>query len=163
MSPATKRGEPRVFLQKAIHYNGEECLIWPFSCDNHGYGQISIVVTKGHSIPRKVSRLVCEAVNGEAPSTKHHAAHSCGKGASGCVAGTHLLWATAKENQADKIRHGTQPAGEDHPLAILTWKKVFEIRRLLSRGVAVTVIARKFRVTHGAIGHIKRGARWSCP
>ena len=63
-----------------------------------------------------VARVVCEEVNGQPPSSKHHAAHNTPNGCVGtnCVNGGHLRWATAKENQqdvppdvrSDRIRRG---------------------------------------------------------
>jgi hypothetical protein len=82
----------------AIPYSGDECLIWPYAKDSDGYGSIR---------NRGVHRVVCEEVNGERPTLKHEAAHSCGNGHLACCAPSHLRWATHAENMADAIEHGT--------------------------------------------------------
>lgn len=53
-----------------------------------------------------MSRVVCERVNGPAPTEKHETAHGCGN--SWCVNKRHLRWATHIENEADKLIHGTR-------------------------------------------------------
>jgi hypothetical protein len=47
---------------------------------------------------------------------------------------SNLQWGTASENARDKIRHGTMPMGEDHPLAVLTTGQVAEARRRYRKG-----------------------------
>lgn len=61
-----------------------------------------------------VSRLVCEYINGKAPSPEHEAAHNCGKGHEGCVNPLHMRWATRAENFSDKVIHGTSMRGKLH-------------------------------------------------
>jgi DNA-binding transcriptional regulator YiaG len=81
-------------------YTGDECLIWPFSVRNNGYGAF------GHR--RKIyhaHRFMCEIAHGAPPSPKHHAAHSCN--VRNCVNPRHLSWKTQSENEADKQIHGT--------------------------------------------------------
>lgn len=51
------------------------------------------------------SRIICELVNGPAPSPRHQAAHSCGH--AWCIVGGHLSWRLPAENLADRQRHGT--------------------------------------------------------
>lgn len=50
---------------------------------------------------------MCQKAHGDPPSPKHDAAHSCGRGHEGCVNPNHLSWKTKKQNQADRITHGT--------------------------------------------------------
>lgn len=52
----------------------------------------------------RVSRLVAIAFLGDPPSPKHHVAHWDGTRTNNVVG--NLRWATAKENCADKRRHG---------------------------------------------------------
>lgn len=98
------RGDPALFLTSvAAAYDGDDCLPWPYSRNENGYG--TLYAPKGETTV--ASRAVCELVHGPAPSDTHMAAHSCGKGHEGCVNPKHLRWATPLENSADKVIHGT--------------------------------------------------------
>lgn len=71
----TERGAAtRFYHEVALPYEGDDCLIWPFSRDRQGYGHFA---TNGK--PRKAHRLVCEAHCGPPPTSSHVAAHRCGK------------------------------------------------------------------------------------
>ena len=100
-------GEPLRYLRETVlEYEGDDCLIWPYAKTSSGYGNV-YMDDRNHV----VSRLVCEATHGPAPSAEHEAAHLCGKGHDGCVTKGHLVWKTPTENQADKAVHGTDNAG----------------------------------------------------
>lgn len=148
----TARGSAQKFLEEVVlAHRGAECLDWPFARSEKGYGKIG----KG----TRVHRLVCERVHGPPPSPDHDAAHSCGRGHMGCVNPQHLRWATKSENQMDRLAHGTDNRGEDHPLAVLTEAQVMEI--WASRGrVTQRALAERYGVAVGTIGNIHRGATW---
>jgi hypothetical protein len=93
------RGNTKAFLELAIKYIGNDCLLWTLRNDR-GYGTIHID-GKRH----RVSRLVCARVHGPSPYHAQDVAHSCGVPA--CVNPGHLRWATHTENMRDKIDHGT--------------------------------------------------------
>lgn len=154
-SGSTKPGDPQKFFDEAMLFDGDDCLIWPFS-KNKGYAHISI-----DGITKSVSRLFCETIYGVAPTDEHEAAHSCGRGDQGCVTKRHLRWATAKENAADKIAHGTTNRGERSPTAKITEKQALEIRRLCRKGVSQADMARRFKVYRSTISRIVSGDRWS--
>lgn len=97
----TGDGEPlRYFREVVMAYEGDECLAWPYGKNASGYG-----VWTGATGSGIVSRQVCEEAHGPAPTPKHEAAHSCGKGHLACVTKGHLSWKTPKENGADKRLH----------------------------------------------------------
>lgn len=133
---------------------GEDCLIWQFACDSHGYGQIN----KDGRV-QYVHRALCEAVNGPPPSKSHQAAHGCGKGNIGCVNPKHVRWATTAENAADKEVHGTLPFGEAHHWSLLTVDQVREIRSLRGR-MTQQAIGDKFGVHKETVGCIQRRENW---
>lgn len=83
-------------------YQGDDCLIWPFTRASSGYGSYGRGRRKFY-----VHRYMCEFRNGPPPSPKHHAAHSCGRGQDGCANPRHLDWKTNAENQLDRHQHGT--------------------------------------------------------
>lgn len=102
MSYNRGKGEAIKWLHANFNYEGEECLIWPLSRDNHGHGHFGFLGTR-----YKAHQVMCEWVNGPRPSPEHQAAHSCGNGHNGCVHPQHLSWKTASENQLDRREHGT--------------------------------------------------------
>lgn len=147
-------GQAVSFLRRAISYQGDECLIWPFARDAHGRG---VVCVEGKT--RKVSRVVCESVHGPAPSKRHQGAHSCGNGHIGCVNPKHLRWATISENQMDRVEHGTSNRGERQGRSKLTEAQVREIRRLANT-MEASKIAKMFAVTDGNVRHIVARRSW---
>lgn len=156
----TDKGAPKGSIWAYIRdvvlpFAGDDCLVWPFYRSKSGYGWAHI---EGH--PRPVSRYVCAKVYGEPPTQKHQAAHSCGKGHEGCVNPRHLSWKTRKENEADKIGHGTRRFGESHPQAKLTTEKVIEIRALRKTHTAQS-LADMFQVSKGSIDDICVGKNWA--
>ncbi len=96
----------RYFREVVLVYDGTDCLLWPYSCNDSGYGRMQF-----DGRVQIVSRLACEEEHGPAPTPKHDAAHSCGKGHLACVAKRHMSWKTRAENMADKIVHGTSSRG----------------------------------------------------
>lgn len=121
----SKKGIPLSWLKLHINYQEDNCLIWPFGKMSNGYGVMYFRgrVTNPH-------RLICIFAHGNPPTKKHEAAHSCGNGHLGCVNPKHLRWATPKENQLDKIKHGTMLRGEKCPIAKITKEDVRKIRSL---------------------------------
>lgn len=95
-------GEPDKFIEKAVNWKSNRCLIWPYSRDNHGRARIAV-----NGRPQQASRIVCEKAHGAPPTPKHEAAHNCGRGHLGCVNNKHLEWKTHAENQADMIGHNS--------------------------------------------------------
>lgn len=150
----TEVGTPMAFIESAIKYDLDDCLIWPFSRGANGYGRIRVGgVNKG------VHRVICEYLHGNAPSQKHQAAHSCGKGHLGCCSPLHISWKTPAENQADRIVHGTTNRGERYGRVKLTEDNVREIRcayPLLSQ----YALAKKFNVSKSCIFHVLAGNSW---
>ena len=103
----TNQGKPILFIMDVMGTTSDDCLIWPFDRSSKGYGRYR---DNGKRVG--AHRKICELAHGPAPTPKYSAAHSCGKGHEGCVNPRHLRWATAKENHADKLIHGTLARGE---------------------------------------------------
>jgi hypothetical protein len=91
------------WIKAHVDYDGEDCLIWPFSRNNDGYAQVPV----GNGKVKKASRIMCGLVKGPAPTRKHQVAHSCGRGHMGCVHPKHLSWKTHLGNRKDSQLHGT--------------------------------------------------------
>jgi hypothetical protein len=149
---ATPMGEAQDYFNEVVlKYEGDECLIWPFWRNADGYGYV-----RQNGSMRQASRVVCTIIHGDPPTPKHEAAHSCGKGSAGCVTKGHLSWKTHRENEADKIVHGTAPRGESHGFAKITVPDVVAIRAApSSRG-----LAEKFGLAKITIRQIRAGKTW---
>lgn len=145
------------FVRHAASYSGDQCLIWPFATNTHGYGQVRF---RGAQAP--AHRVVCELAHGPAPTPDHHAAHD-NNGvmcvSRSCVNPNHLRWATPLENEADKTKHGGIVRGERHGRSKLTEQQVQEIR--LMRGKAETSdLAERYSVSVRTIRSIHSGEKW---
>ena len=147
-------GEPQRWIKENASYQGDDCLIWPFERTRHGYGTV-----RQNGKKRVASRVMCEEAHGEAPSPKHEACHSCGRGDHGCMTPKHLRWGTKFDNSADRIAHGTWIHGETVPASKLTRDQVIEIAALKGT-MTQRQIAEKFGVGVGAVGHIHAAERW---
>jgi hypothetical protein len=150
---ASPSSRPRTFLRMALTYEGDDCLLWPFSVDTRGYPH----VYAGNRKMRTVNRILCEARHGPPPGQRE-AAHECGNRR--CVNKMHLTWKTKKENAADRVRHGTTCRGERCALAKLTEKQVLDIRSL-AKSVQLKDIAKHYGVDPSTIGQIVKRRRWA--
>lgn len=84
-----------------------ECVPWPYATNLDGRGVVSFF---GMSF--LAHRLILMLRDGCSPWPKLQACHTCGNGHLGCVNPGHLYWGTQKDNEADKIAHGTKTWGE---------------------------------------------------
>lgn len=154
LAGATDKGALLKFLLDHVGYEGDECLIWPYHRDEHGYAKLWY---KGKNV--KAARAMCFEKHGPPPTNKHETAHSCGKGHLGCINPNHVRWATILENEHDKIGHGTVARGERNGHAKLTEGDIREIRRL-DGSLSRREISIRFRVSASHIGDIVRRKRW---
>lgn len=83
---------------------------------------------EGRHVP--VHRLVAVTFLGDPPTAQHQVAHFDGDHQHNHW--SNLRWATAKENNLDKRRHGRMPSGERHHKTKLTDQEVAEIRLIAS-------------------------------
>lgn len=105
----------------------------------------------------RISRLVLMAFVGPAPEGQH-AAHENGINTDNRL--ENLAWKTRKENEADKVRHGTAPRGERNGLAKLKSAQVLTIKNRLMGGCTDSSLAREYGVSENAINDIRRGVTW---
>lgn len=103
--------------------------------------------------------LVCSAFWGEKPSPIHQVAHEDGSKTNNYF--LNLRWKTAKENQADRVRHGTNLIGELMPTSKLTEVDIVNIKELASLGFFQKDMAFLWGVCQPTISKILSGRRWS--
>lgn len=148
-------GKIETWIQSvALPYASDDCLIWPFHRNARGYATYT---TNGR--PHIASRIICELAHGRAPANGMVAAHYCNNGHLGCVSPNHLRWATASENEIDKVANGTSNRGERHGMAKLTEADVLQIRQLAGSATYVE-IAEEFGVSAWTVGDIVRRKLW---
>lgn len=123
----------------------------------HGYVRITLC-HEGRRKRYTLHGLVCEAFHGPKPSKLHAVAHNDGDKLNNYY--TNLRWATAKENNADKIRHGTINWGDKHGGNKLTEGDIPEIRALAASGWTRTDIASRYGVTRQCISFVVRRIWW---
>ena len=154
----TGQGELRRWIDDvAMHHTGGECLIWPFGRHKDGYAQGRYPgLTTGRAY-----RAICELAHGAPPSPDHEAAHICGQGQAGCVAPNHLMWKTKRDNEADKVAHGTLMMGSAHVNSRLSESDVRVARMLVDAGMTHRAVAERFGVSRSTISLIVSGATWA--
>lgn len=124
-NPGGNKGSGGGYCWLVAHkdYAGDDCLTWPFSRVQQGYGNF------GHlGMVQYAHRFMCELAHGPAPTPQHQACHSCGRGHEGCVNPRHLEWKTPRENQLDRRRHGTH-RGSKGSRTGLSAETIADIRR----------------------------------
>lgn len=76
--------------------------------DQDGYKHVTLRVL-GRDVRFAIHRLVVRAFHGPQPTPTHQAAHDDGDPGNNLC--NNLRWATAQENQGDRLRHGTAKRG----------------------------------------------------
>ena len=72
-----------------------------------------------------------------------------------------LRWDTPKNNQDDRIKHGTDPKGERNPSAKLTWEQVREIRsKYIPRRYTYRMLGAEYGVNKRTIELIINNKLW---
>jgi DNA-binding NarL/FixJ family response regulator len=131
-----------------------DCIDWTRALATTGYGSIIHNGRKTHA-----HRVACLIAHGPPPPGREYAAHHCGRRI--CVNPAHLRWATALENHADKVTHGTDSRGVKHHHAKLTDEKVRQIRALAAQGKRNSDIAPLFGITGQTVAKVVLRQRWT--
>lgn len=147
-------GSRNEWLNSNSCHTGDECLNWPFGTLRTAGIGVSI---DGKRVGAQ--RAMCILAHGQPPSSDHEAAHSCGNGHLGCLNPKHLRWATPKENQQERILHGTDNRGAKAPMAKLNETQVLMIREQKGKESS-RALASRFGVSRTAIKYIWSGRNW---
>lgn len=155
---ATKRGEPRRWLEQHAAEITDDCRLWPFSIGSHGYGQI-----RWDGTTRLATHIALQLDGRPRPSRELEVLHACDVRA--CVNPRHLRWGTSAQNSAEMVERGrgVQPclSGSDHPQARLNEEQVAEIRAAYATGDATQYeLAADFDVSQVTVGRIVRREIW---
>lgn len=117
---------------------------------NAGYEKVPLM-RDGHRYYELVHRLVCAAFHGDVP-TGYYCRHKDNNRRNNLP--SNLEWGTPQDNSADKLRHGTQSFGENHPSAKLTQEQAREIRRRYRGRGDLTRLAEEYRVSQWVIASV---------
>lgn len=151
MGEQAKQGGAKRWAEQASLYDGDDCLLWPFST-TRGYGTVWNGV---RTMP--AHRYVCSLAHGSPPAASD-CAHSCGNRL--CCNPKHLRWATRAENEADKIKHGKDNRGQRHGLSKLTNEQVLAIKAKRRAGMKRKDLALEYNLKPATIYDITSGRRW---
>lgn len=139
------------FLRQALSYNGDACLLWPYYRMKNGYGHVG-----RHDGMHLAHRLMCEMAHGPAPFEGAQATHKCGNRA--CVNPGHIRWGTQKDNEDDKLDHGTWFTRFGG--AKLTEERVVAIRNAATAGATYDELATQFETPKSTIQKVVKRYTW---
>lgn len=114
--------------------------------DKDGYEHATLTIN-GRSKRIAVHRLVALAFLGAPPTNKHQVAHNDGRPSNNCA--RNLRWATPKENQADRLLHGTSNHRIAPELVAAAVDEVFA-------GISLASVARKYGIHPATLQHHHR-------
>lgn len=122
----------------------------------HANGYLSVQLIRGRW--DLIHRLVLLAFVGPCPEGME-CRHADGSRVNNRL--TNLCWGTRIENNADKVRHGTAPLGEQCHTAKLSDADAVEIRRRHAAGESRPALAAAFGVARSNISMILRGVTFA--
>lgn len=120
----------------------------------------------GHEKKELAHRLVAMAFIGPPPSDLHEVAHNDGSRTNNRA--SNLRWALPAENQADRLRHGTDACGEKSKAAKIGAQEARSIiseyanggRRYVGGAVTMREIADRHGISIAQVSRIVNGSRW---
>lgn len=121
-----------------------------------GYPSVSLK-RGGEEIAARVHRLVAAAFIGPCPLGKE-VAHADGNRQNAAV--SNLRYATRKENEFDKIKHGKRNVGARNGRAVLSDEDILEIRRRVAAGEMQKHLVKEFSTNSGHVSEIINRKVW---
>ena len=149
-----KKGETKRFVRSLIGTTNQRCIAWPYGKAGNGYGCIRVGKTQ-----MTVARYVCMLVHGSPPPGPMHAAHSCGRGADGCVNPNHIRWASPQENGLDMVKHGSSRGARNGRARLMPVDVIF-MRELWRNGWMFKDLAKLWGVHHNTSRLACIGESW---
>ena len=126
--------------------------------ETHGYLVVTLSDRERVKTAR-LHRLVIETFWGPPPFDGAMVAHNDGDQRNNRIG--NLRWASALENQADRVRHSTRTRGSEVFGSKLTEEQIPEIRRRIASGETYPTIADSFGVSVSTISLIKQNRIWT--
>ena len=136
-------------------YKGRE--IKGRSYNQYGHPKVHIRDKNGNAVLRYIHNLVAETFIGERPEGME-TAHNDGDPSNNRL--DNIRYCSAKENNADKLLHGTHMKGNTHPKRILSQEDVDYIRNCLRKGENQNNLAKQFGVARTTISAIATERSW---
>jgi hypothetical protein len=125
--------------------------------DKRGYRRVNVYLGARSWKQLGVHFLVCEAFHGPRPAGKL-VAHGDGNPANNRA--DNLRWATHRQNEADKVKHGTRMWCDRHHQAKLTDDQAREVRDRRRAGEALRTLATEFGISKQQVWAIGAGKAW---
>jgi hypothetical protein len=125
---------------------------------SYGYLVVTLIHPERGPVQYTVSGLILSAFVGPRPEGMQ-ACHGNGIRTDNRL--SNLRWATPKENERDKIVHGTKLLGVRNHQHRLSESDVARIKFMIANDVPLTDIAHAFGVSRTAIHWIKVGRQWN--
>lgn len=152
-----KRTHPYLWLVQAIAvHSGDSCLMWPFSKNKKGYGQLCLP-KPDDGRPQQAHRVAFKIAHGRWPHPM--GLHKCNSPS--CVNPRHIFEGTALQNSQQMISEGRCQIGTARFNAKLDPKSVQQIRAEFKRRVVTQAqLAARFGVTRTTIEAVTIGRSW---
>ena len=127
-----------------------------------GLGYLTVCLSKDAAYQNYyVHRLVCAAFHGPVPEGHRDAAHWNNKRKDNRP--ENLRWCSSRENQRDKIRHGTIATRESHGMSKITSEQANLIREARASGATNKQSAERFGISPSQVQRIVAGEHWKEP
>ena len=147
------RGEPLAYFEANVDRETDDCIIWPYGCDGHGYGSVRYA-GRNHT----VHSLALERHVGPRPPGLEARHVVCGVPL--CFNVRHLAYGTHAQNMADRERHGRTVRGERIARAVLTERDVHRILGLHALGLGASAIGRALGFRRNTVRDVVNGRNW---
>jgi hypothetical protein len=141
--------------KRIVNYeiNNNNCFI----CDSHTPGTSGHIQIRVNNVKTNVHRFIYEQCFGEIPKGLV-VRHKCDTPA--CINPEHLEIGTQADNIRDAVERNRFAKGSENHKSLLKDEQVIEIKRMLSNGGEIRIIAERFKVHRNTIQNIKYGVAW---
>jgi len=146
-----KRGEPTAFFEAALLIETDECILWPYSKQEFGYGRYNI---RGTQIAAHREVLLRTTPQPKDKPLALHGPLKCHNPA--CINKRHLRWGDYLDNKNDSRIDGTIARGRLHGKIKLTEQDIIDI---YVSDCSLMGLSGKYGITPQYAGQIRNGKR----
>lgn len=150
------------FWSKVDVRTPDECWEWKGADNGRGYGKFYV---GGEKMRYRYAHRISWMLKHGNIKGNLQVLHRCDNPR--CVNCNHLFLGTASDNMKDCSRKGRMKGGfceihgENHHSAKLKEKDIPVIRSMIKKGISMTDVSKKYKVSLSTIYHIKIGRSWS--